>query len=498
MMSKPLDGKRRSAFAAFLLLTIALPCAVNAQTSWTNAGTGDWFTDTNWSSGVPTVDDDATIDNAGTAQVSSGEADAQLLTVGHGGIGSLTIDGGGALFNAAAYIGELPGSTGTAIVDGPGSSWTQASNFIIGGGGSGALTVRNGGVVRTTAVYVAGDPNGSGSLLVDGQGSGFAASSQMHVGYYGAANMFVQNGAVVASLVAMVGRFATSQAMAVVDGNGSAWNVQGNLYVGEFGNGSATVRNGGTVRSIGATSKIVVADSDDSVGTFNIGDGADAGTVNTSAIEGGTGAATLNFNHAGAIAFDVPMTGSLAVNQIGAGETALTAASTYTGPTSVSGGALIVEGSLGNTSTSVTSGATLAGNGSIGGPVGLHSGGTIAPGNLVGTLNATSLDWNGDGVMTFALGADDADSDRLALSGALSKQGSGSYRFDFSDAAVPPVLRTYTLITFTSSSGFSAGDFNYSYTGTLLGLAGTFELTPTALLFHVSSLPVELQLFSVD
>ena len=64
----------------------------------------------------------------------------------------------------------------------------------------------------------------------------------------------------------------------------------------------------------------------------------------------------------------------------------MTGNSTYTGATTIAGGALRVNGSLGNTAVTVSNGGTLGGSGLIAGPVMVGGGGIVAPGNSIGTL----------------------------------------------------------------------------------------------------------------
>ena len=76
----------------------------------------------------------------------------------------------------------------------------------------------------------------------------------------------------------------------------------------------------------------------------------------------------------------------------GAGTLTLAGANSYTGPTSVNGGTLRVNGSISG-DVAVNSGGTLQGSGTIGGVVIVASGGTLAPGNSPGVLTVGSLEF---------------------------------------------------------------------------------------------------------
>ena len=61
----------------------------------------------------------------------------------------LTIQNGGTLTDVGGFVGNLPGSQGTTIVSGAGSTWTNIGTVVVGGQGTGALTVQNGGTVNS-------------------------------------------------------------------------------------------------------------------------------------------------------------------------------------------------------------------------------------------------------------------------------------------------------------------------------------------------------------
>lgn len=181
----------------------------------------------------------------------------------------------------------------------------------------------------------------------------------------------------------------------------------------------------------------------------------------------------------------------------------VTATAAHAGTTAslrVGGGTLYVPGTIAHSEVRVE-GGTLAGDGNVLGPVVLGSGGALAPGPAAGsgTISAASLSWQPGAGVRHRLGSGDADSDHTALTGTLARSGAGAYLFAFDDAdTMPTAGTTYTLISFAAQSGFSAGDFSYSYTGAAPALNGEFSLTGNALLFHVTSLPVGLQSFTVD
>jgi fibronectin-binding autotransporter adhesin len=73
----------------------------------------------------------------------------------------------------------------------------------------------------------------------------------------------------------------------------------------------------------------------------------------------------------------------------GAGALTLSAANTYTGPTAVNGGSLLINGSVLGAVTAA-SGGTVGGNGNLGSTLAVSAGGTVSPGLSVGILTATN------------------------------------------------------------------------------------------------------------
>ena len=168
-------------------------------------------------------------------------------------------------------------------------------------------------------------------------------------------------------------------------------------FMGDYAFQGVTNILGGSVR-IGGTI--------DPATEFDLGEG---GTLDITGkdqtiggLEGDEGAnvvigdSQLTVDQAGNTAFGGNISGNGSLVKEGGGTLNLTGNSSYTGPTSVNGGTLAVNGSIASPVT-VNSGGTLGGNGSVGTTT-VGSGGTIAPGNSIGQLTV-----NGD--LAFAAGA---------------------------------------------------------------------------------------------
>ncbi|MFP8932112.1 S8 family serine peptidase, partial [Pseudomonas aeruginosa] len=104
----------------------------------------------------------------------------------------------------------------------------------------------------------------------------------------------------------------------------------------------------------------------------------------------------------------------------GAGSLVLSGDNTYRGPTLVDGGLLSVDGSL-LSAVEVNAGGTLGGSGRIGGLL-ARSGGTVAAGNSIGTLEVAG-DLRFESGSTYAVELSESASDRIVASGKASIAG---------------------------------------------------------------------------
>jgi fibronectin-binding autotransporter adhesin len=136
-----------------------------------------------------------------------------------------------------------------------------------------------------------------------------------------------------------------------------------------------------------------------------IGDLSGAGTMSL-------GGKSLTFGTANSTSFSGTISGAGgALVKNGSGTFTLSGTNSYTGMTTVNAGTLLVNGnqSAATGLTSVVSGATLGGSGTIGGDVVVADGGTLAPGNSPGTLTINgNLTLAGASTLAYELGAANA------------------------------------------------------------------------------------------
>lgn len=170
-------------------------------------------------------------------------------------------------------------------------------------------------------------------------------------------------------------------------------------------------------------------------------------------------------------------TGAAALTKVGLGTLTLSGINTYTGPTAVNNGMLVIDGVLA-TNVTVAAGAKLAGSGSINGAVALSTGTSaiILTNGFVNTLTiGTGLTLNDNNVLCFDVGET---SDQIVVTGGTSAQ-SGTITVVVN--ALESIKRgtTYDLVTgigLTDASGFTLTNLPAEFHGELIAGNGNLQL----------------------
>ena len=434
------------------------------------------------------------------------------MTVAQSGKGRLFVTSGGQVSNKTAVIALKAGAKGEVTVQDAGSLWTSSAALTVAAVGEGSLQVLDGGQVRSLRGAVASDVGGLGHVVVSGAGSRWDNTQTLTVGVSGMGEMAILQGAAVTNTGGRIGDGAGSNSLVSVEGAGSTWKNTGALLVGVMGQGTLRVAEGGLVESAGATigfaagskgrveimadvyagtpakwinagdlvvgnlgegtlalrtssqltvtgGDIVIAQQTGSTGKLIIGTEfgeSYAGQVTAPRIRFGSGAGALVFNHESAdYVFATTIQGKgVIAHQLGS--TIYTGnGSAFTGTTTVSGGTLRVNGTLGGT-VDVQSGGTLGGTGFLGGAVTVAASGTLL-GSSGQTLTMGSLALTAGSNINVALGAPGNVTGlfkvggNLTLAGMLNVAdaggfGQGVYRiFDYSGALTDNGMTVGTL-----------------------------------------------------
>jgi autotransporter-associated beta strand protein len=156
--------------------------------------------------------------------------------------------------------------------------------------------------------------------------------------------------------------------------------------------------------------------------------------------------------------------GTVGITKQGIGKWILTNANTYSGPTAVEEGTLLINGNqTGGSAYSVAAGATLGGTGTLGGVgASLVNDGNVAPGESVGTLTVGgAYTQNSGGNLAIEMtGA--ATFDKLVVNGAASL--AGTINVDL-QSFTPGIGQTFDILTATSvaNNGLTVtGDGNWT------------------------------------
>ena len=256
----------------------------------------------------------------------------------------LTIQTGGTLADSFGTVGNLPGGLGTVTVTGAGSNWSNAGSVVVGGQGTGTLTIQDGGTVSSGGGSVGLSAGSTGTVTVTGPGSSWinGPSGGLNIGSFGTGTLTIANGGRVINITpspANIGNGAGSQGTVTVTGPGSSLEQHSGVNIGNWAPARSRLRTAALSRG-----PVVIATNAGAIGTLNIGAGAGdpaaaPGTLTAASVAFGAGTGTLNFNHTSAdYVFAPAISGNGTVNVL-AGTTILPATNTYTGATTINGGA---------------------------------------------------------------------------------------------------------------------------------------------------------------
>lgn len=382
--------------------------------------------------------------NSGTLRVGNGNGTGSPQTAGSLGTGTFSINGGTIFQNQ----GNVRSQAVAAVIGG-----SFALNSVAGGGlilgsdGTGTRTVSLGGASRTITVSESSDGTGANAFL----GLRDLTSS--------AGGAIVKEGAGVLRI--------QGTSTAPVTANAGAVEITGGLGATTFTMNSGTVWRKSTATALGAG------------GTMNLN--------NASLVNNDTLANTRNSAFG---TFQISGTNSVFV---GSGLTIQEGTSTTGGITVRSNGVFGGNGRL-QTATNQSYSAGVTTLSDIGdSSITLSAGGSIRPGtpdslnSTIGTLAFGNLTWNGEGTniaqIAMNLGTG-TNSDRINLSGTLTKGTGSNFVFDFLNFSATSIT-TYTLLTFNSQSGFAVGDFTSTNISFASGLSGQFSLNSGNLQFSV-------------
>ena len=361
------------------------------------------------------------------------------------GAGDIVIDGGGTIFNY----------TGTGVGFAEANSWAGFSGNLIVKNGSEFQTIRNGATAMGTGTVVLGDAT-TGGRLSQIEGNWTWTNS---ISLVGSDNRIINRSLNGPRLLKLQGVISGSGGLTFEDAPASMTNNQtGFILTGENTlDGTLTIPAGVPVR-VGGVPGNTDANQNGAGAAGSLGG---ATVVNE-------GFLTFSRSDAHAVANPIGGTGQTFIGLTtgtAAQVVTFTGTKSYSGPTTVRSGTLLLNTTLPDSPVTVESAGTLGGTGTLGSASSVS--GTLSPGDGVGTFTSTAdvalensskiawqvADWNG----TAGTGYDTLNAGTLTI-GAITATPvvivvTGESLVNFSETP-----KTFTLATTGGISGLDAGE----------------------------------------
>jgi autotransporter-associated beta strand protein len=348
--------------------------------------------------------------NGGVLQARSSQAN--FLT----GLAQANVYSGGAIFDTNGFditVGQaLNAASGSGVstiaVTNGGTGFSAAPIVeITGGGGTGATAVANidaSGVITGITITNAGTGYTSAPTftLVGGGGTGVVLGT--------------------ANLATNVSGGLTK------NGLGTLTLTNVNTFTGGTNVTNGTLVLGHATNTLADTGAVTVNGGILSLGTNS--DTVGAVTLTSGSINSSTGTLNATSFSVASGTISARLAGAGTLTKTGAGTVTLSGTNSYTGNTLVQAGELVVDGVIAaNTTTTVESGATISGSGSVG-SLTIAAGGSLNPGNSPGTLTVNGA-YSQAGTLVAEITGLSAGTqhDQVIVNGSVSLTGSLSVLF---------------------------------------------------------------------
>jgi autotransporter-associated beta strand protein len=445
--------------------------------TWINSSGGSWPVSGNWSNGVVATgsgvtadfstlalgaDANVTLDGARTVgellfndlNDASDTFSWTLSTTGPLGLDasnnipviSVGLDSDAYGYNNSAILSCTVAGTNGFVKTGPGNLTLSSSGNMF----SGDLTVSN-GTLSVSATSSSSSTNSALGAKVGGRNVVIKSYALWTI-----QNVFGGSGLNATNLPTLVVSGGTNDA--------TRWNPLGNIVLnGGTLNQNATDSGGyegwqflGTVSVTGSAPSYITTGNGKANHLLNTGNIFDVANVTGDAQSDLIISAPLR-NSSG----DYTPTNTGILVKTGVGTLELAGANTYTGPTIVSNGTLLVSGSIASGGTVTVVGGTLCGNGTISSPVTVQSGGTLEPSTNssdITTLNLSGTTLTLGGNVIFHITANGLASDQV--NGLLSSvQYGGTLTVTDIDNDTSALVAGDTFTLFPNSSTAYSGLF---------------------------------------